>query len=460
MRKILYSLLFLLVPIAVFPADKKAPDNDPFAALKPLYRAIEEEIQPRLRSGDYLGAVEIAREYIRKEQDANRIAFLLDLSASYIATLGDSASARKSMDRALNIYSRHRGVRAFGPQWGPVRKQVRWQAPDKILRKAAENHSVILISEAHHVPETRAFGRAVLPLLKKLGYEYFAMETLKHPVPADAVKVHMSTGPKTAAGYYFMEPQMAGLVRTALKLGFKLIAYEDEGVGNDREKEQAKNIYERLLRDKPDAKLVVWAGYGHVYKRKWENQKMMGAWLWEMTGREPYSLYQVFDTLDPYMTGKYFYKPLVLDDPNRPRKTLVLENKKGLFPKLDELEDNDLDRDKDGNPIVDAYVVHPPFQAAPSGGLRPTWMDGKGLHKVTGEVSGEAEGRTLIQAFPAGEGTASSPADQMVFYAPGAYELRLAKGDYLIVLRDAQGRVLAETKAGVRSHMSKNISIY
>mgnify|MGYP001566459785 CR=1 FL=1 len=233
-------------------ASTDTPRNDVPADLKTLYRKMAVELDPKMRSGDVLGALDVSRGYIGKLQDAEMIAFLLDVQSSYLAAAGDYQGALVSMSRAGAVGGRAAPARVYGEEWDAARAAARWEEPEDVLRRAAKKHTVIMISEAHHVPETRALGTRLLPLLRGLGYEYLAMETLHYPVPEEPARVALSTAAGAASGYYFMEPQLAGLTREALRLGFKLVAYEDENTdGRDREKAQADNLYERVLKDKP-----------------------------------------------------------------------------------------------------------------------------------------------------------------------------------------------------------------
>ena len=448
-------ILALVLSALLAPAARAASTttvfNDVPQDMKSLYNKMQVEVDPRLHEGDYLGAIVLARGYLKRQQDADLAGFLLDVESSMLACTGDYEGSLVFMSRSTNLNDRSEPPRRYDDAaWDAARAEVKWREPADVLREAAKTHSVLMISEAHHVPETRALGRDLLPALRALGYEYFAMETLKYPLPERVDRVASSTAAATAAGFYFMEPQSAGLARDALKLGFKLIAYEDETTGGgDREQIQAQNLFDRVLKDKPDAKVVVWAGYGHVYKRPTaSNHKFMGAWLWELTGREPFSLYQIADALDPYYADSPLYKPLVLDAPDRPRKPLVLLTRPGLFPALDKISDSGVSRDPKGLPLVDGYIVHPPFVARAPGHLRPAWLLASS-RQLTGSVAGGSGGPLLVQAFPAAEGYESSPADQMVAEPDGRFELRLPEGPYLLRVRDDKGAILVEGKAEV-----------
>lgn len=442
------ALAFLLP--AAHAASTTTVANDVPMDMKTLYREMFAKVDPRLKAGDYLGVAGVTRGYLESQSDADLAAFLLDVQAPFLAATGDDEGALVSMTRAAAINGRAMAPRRCDDEaWAKARAQVKWREPAAVLREAAKTHGVIMISEAHHSPETRALGRELLPILREAGFEYLAMETLYHPVPGRPERVAFSTGPGTAAGYYFFEPQLAGLARDALALGFTLVAYEDEGFGGDREEAQARNLYERVLKAKPDAKVLVWAGYAHVNKRRTSFGKAMAERVWELTGREPFTLYQIIDDLDPYFADAPLYKPLVLDAPDRPRRALVLENKPGLFPALDAIKDTGVLRDAKGLPTVDGYIVHPPFRAKAAGHLRPAWVMSASRRALTGSVSGLKERRALIQAFPRKEGFASTPADQMIVEPDGRFELWVTEGDYLIRIRDGEGRVLIEDKAPV-----------
>ncbi len=452
--------MLLLAPAASAAMADPAPD--PYASVKALYRRIEAEVDPKLSDGDYLGAVAASGEFVKQERDVGALGFLLDLRSSYLAAAGEDGAARLSMARYRGVAAPMSPAREYDEKaWAAARAQVRWETPEDVLRRAAAAHSVIMISEAHHVPETRAFGARMLELLKGLGFEYLAMEGLRFPVPPDAVRVRRSTATDAVSGYYMMEPQMAGLVREARRLGFKLVAYEDETTGGgDREEIQGRNLYERVLKARPDAKVVVWAGYGHVYKRSpYPNQKLMAQWVWELTGREPFCLYQVEDARDPLGADRAFYKPLVLDDAKRPRRALVLINRKGLFPALDAIADNGLDRRDDGAAVVDGYVVHPPFSPRAAGSLRPAWIAREGLRRVDGMLDGEPGEAVMAQAFPAEEGVGSVPADQFVVDSSGRFELWLRPGRYILRIRDAHGRVRLETPGEVPASGAAALSL-
>lgn len=425
--------------------------GDPYAAMRDLYKRMEGEAKARIERGDYLGATRAVWRLAEAEPGRQELNFLLDVQSSYLAFVGDEAGARLAAARAQHVVPGP--VPALRPAEASraARAEVALEDPETVLSRAAETHQVIMISEAHHVAEHRAYGALLLPLLKKKGFTYLAMETLKYPLPSAPKRVARAGKPGELYGYYAQEPQMAGLIREALRLGFTLVAYEDEttdGAG-DREEIQARNLQERIFKRDPKAKVVVWAGYGHVYKRAPRpGAKLMAQWFWEKTGLEPFSVYQESDALDPYLSESPRYKAFVLDAASPIAKPAILLDEPGLHPALDAL--GILGVDAGGKPIVDAYLFHPPYGRRTPSGLRPAWMSRAGFAPLAGSVA-PAEGRTsenvLVQAFPLSEGVESVPSDQIPCDATGRFELWLREGDYILRVVGENGEVLKEVSA-------------
>ena len=133
------------------------------------------------------------------------------------------------------------------------------------IPELAKSYRIVLFNEAHNIALTRSLTVQLLDALHKEGFNYFAAETL----------VQTDTGltshgyPTDDSGLYTEEPIYAEIVRTALKLGFKVIAYEatsSAASGDAREAEQARNIYEQVFEHDPHARLVINAGYEHTVK--------------------------------------------------------------------------------------------------------------------------------------------------------------------------------------------------
>lgn len=446
MTKIAAALLaaLLLPPAAARAASTGTAETDPFAAVRGLNRELEAGVTPKIDGGDYLGAARTVWKLAESPSGRQALWFLLDLQSSFLAFTGDDAGARLAMARSQHLAPQAIPVSLSAEASRAARAQVKLEDPETALARAAETHQVIMISEAHHVPEHRAYGASLLPLLKKKGFTILAMEALKFPVPEAPTGVSRVAAPGALYGYYAREPQMAGLIREALRLGFTLVAYEDETTdGGDREEIQARNLQERIFAKNPRAKVVVWAGYGHVYKRAPRpGGKLMAQWFWEKTGIEPFSVFEESDALDPYMTESPRYKALVLDSPRPITKPVVVRSTPGLYPALDALGVMGLDAA--GKPLVDAYLFHPPYGGRTPSGLRSAWLKRPGFKALSGACT---PGDTLVQAFLTSEGVDSTPADQIACDASGRFELWLRGGDYILRVLGPDGGVLSETAA-------------
>ena len=193
---------------------------DPFAAMRGLYKQMDGDVKARIDRGDYLGAVRSVWKLAEEQPGHQELWFLYDLQSSFLGFAGDDSGARLAMARSQHIAPRPLPVRARAAATRAARAEALLEDPAAVLSRAADSHQVIMISEAHHVPEHRAYGASLLPMLKKKGFTILAMETLKAPVPAAPLGVSRVEAPGQLYGYYAREPQMAGLIRDALRLGF------------------------------------------------------------------------------------------------------------------------------------------------------------------------------------------------------------------------------------------------
>ena len=446
MRGIAALLLCALVRTGSAASTDTVQPN-PFAAMKDINNRLEAKIDARLLRGDYLGAVRDSEAEIKQADGVPTLSFLLDIHSSFLAFAGKDGEARISMARSGHVQAEPPVLLRAVEGAEAARREVRFEEPEAVLREAAKTHRIIMFSEAHHIPEHRALGARLLPVLKELGFTVLAMEALKDPVPEKPRRVGRAPGPGVVYGYYAREPRMANLMREALRLGFTLVAYEDETTDGkrDREEVQAQNLVERVFAKDPKAKVVVWAGYGHIYKNENHVGRTMALRLWQKTGLEPFCLFQLSDSLDPDLSESPLYRNLMLDAASPPDHPVVVRNRKGLYPALDALEL--MQRSPSGAPIVDGYILHPPFREHAPGSLRPAWLHGPGLLALTGTLGRRVPAGALLQAFPKAEGPDSTPTDQMELDASGRFELRLPPGDYLLRALGEDGKVLLETTA-------------
>lgn len=137
------------------------------------------------------------------------------------------------------------------------------------IAETARNYQVVMINEAHHVPQHRVLTYRLLEQLWDQGFRYFALEALspdaENEIPKDYVH--------KKAGFYTKEPLFASLVHYARQLGFQLISYDygsEIVTGTEaRERSAVKNLREKVFNSEPDAKLLIHVGYSHINEDGW-----------------------------------------------------------------------------------------------------------------------------------------------------------------------------------------------
>lgn len=297
------------------------------------------------------------------------------------------------------------------------------------ILEEAKKYKVIMINEAYHKPQHRAFSYNLLQGLYRQGYKYLAMEMLSN---YDSLSL---TSPNINTGFYSSEPVAAELIRHAIELGFVLIPYRDnvvyDPIRNDGDSLQAINIYKILQKD-PAAKILVHAGYAHIAETAFSTGYIpMGAAFKKLSGIDPLTIDQTDLTEgSSFEYGRLYYNELVRQFPiNYPAIAMQKNNPLNLL----EGEGYDL------------TVIHPPTQFI---NQRPNWLSLNGERK---EVVVQPTERLLffVQAYYAHEYNDTTlnqkiPADQTYITADnGYYSLYLKKGNYKLVLRDVSYKILA-----------------
>ena len=262
----------------------------------------------------------------------------------------------------------------------------------------ARDKKAVFFNEAHNVPLTRTLTVEILAKLREEGFDTFAAETIY----ASDADLQSRGYPIAKSGFYTMEPIGAEMVRTAIKLGYRIVAYEsdDEGNGDVREYAQAKNLYERVFKKNPSARLVVNAGYGHIQENgRYLGGKSMAQHFRRLSNIDPLTVEQTMMIEHPPGTENHPYYHAVVDQLN-PKEPIVFENGDGTPWSLKAK-------------AYDVTVFFPPDQLRDD---RPTWLDLGGLRKPY-FVSGTAcqnEYPCLVEARYADESDEGIPADRLV----------------------------------------------
>lgn len=307
-------------------------------------------------------------------------------------------------------------------------KNIKNADAKRFISFIASNYKVIMLNEAYNKPLHRAFAYSLLDILYNRGFRYLAMEMLNPMPDQELTKLTYQTG------HFATEPVAGELIRQALELGYKLVAYEDplaeKHSPTERDSIQAANIA-RILKQDPDAKIFVYAGYGHIAEKSTTPDFVpMGMAFKRMTGVDPLSIDQTDMTEESnFSYGKAFYDAYIEKFPLSSASIPL---------------NNDEPVNVTGTTLYDLTVIHPKTTYYYS---RPTWL---ALSNRRQPVSIKTTNRNifLVQAYYQFESFGTKPgqvvpADQTYFsYGNGVYTLYLRRGLYILIFRDMQYKTL------------------
>ncbi|MDW3191010.1 MAG: hypothetical protein R8G66_01560 [Cytophagales bacterium] len=181
-----------------------------------------------------------------------------------------------------------------------------WEADqlEGALTVIADTAQVVMLNELHWDRSHRMSLMRWLPLFKEQGFKYLAMEAIWQK---DSL-LNDRGYPVDSSGFYVKEPSLGHVIRKASELGFDLIAYESLP-SQEREFGQASNLYQATIAKDSEAKILVYAGLGHID----ENGNRMAAQLKENFGIDPVTIDQFYLTLheplQPILSASSNMKP-------------------------------------------------------------------------------------------------------------------------------------------------------
>lgn len=322
----------------------------------------------------------------------------------------------------------------------PLRDDAwRQQPATEALAKLTRDRQAVFFNEAHNIVQTRTLTVRMLKTLREQGFDYFAAETL-YETDRDLAKRGY---PTAESGFYMPEPVYAEMVRTALDLGYKVVAYEAVANprGDAREREQARHLYDRVFGVDPNARLVVNAGYAHIQETgKYLDGKSMANYFRERSKIDPLTIEQTMmiehDTPDH---DHPIYRAVIAA--THPRDPVVYVNGDGEPWSL-----------KPG--LYDVSVFLPPDVDVNG---RPSWLDLGGLRqpfKIDQDLCGDSF-PCLIEARYADEGRDAIPADRaMLFHrepieAARFKQLYLRPGKYVMDAIDHSNNLITRRRISV-----------
>jgi hypothetical protein len=316
-----------------------------------------------------------------------------------------------------------------------------------VVLAQAHGRKAVFLNESHGHSQTRASNFAMLAGLRAEGFDVLALEALTAGEQVARTATHCSDTslfdaglvargyPVTSTGYYLRDPVFAETLREALRLGFRLVAYDtyvQVQTQAEREQTQAENLA-CVFKDDPKARLVVIAGFGHISESE--------------TGPVPGGLMA------------YRFRKLTGIDP----LTVDTTRLEGLDASNLKFADRDsahpaasyVLRDAAGKGFASGggvdLALYVPAPAHRNDG-QPSWLELGGRRRRFAVAASECGGRNpcLVEARRAGEVAEAVPGDRCVVGSgDSGCTLFLAPGDYEIATFDAEGKELARRSAVV-----------
>lgn len=339
----------------------------------------------------------------------------------------------------------------------PVPGIAEWQARSAVdtIAELAKNRRIVMINEAHHNAQTRELTLALLPRLRALGFNYFAAEALGEDDPGLTQRGY----PVDKSGTeYLHEPLYGEIVRTAIRLGFIIVPYDSsESDTQTREIGQANNLYQRVFKKDPAAKLFVHCGYAHLDKAKNRlgDAEPMAMRLQALTGIEPLSVDQTqFLEVMTDMTDVY-HRITATFDPKVPvvlvkRATGTAWSAQPTLYDVNVILPVSLSRRSfgDQDEVMGEYPGYADdFSTLKDSMLRPGWLTlaGERVAYPIGASLCRGYVPCVIEAHYADESDDATSADRYVFTTLLAQsKLFLRPGDYRLRALDDKGRRLSE----------------
>jgi len=429
-RCLLACALALAVPLSL------SSQQGTMTGLPPVLPPPSQAVRPHLLAGDFLGALLALRageaRYLASEEWRPDV---LELESVFSAILGDDASARALAD------ARDAGGEPDEPSMSADEAERRLHGGSardamEAVVEAARTHRVVMLNEAHHLSEGRAFALRLLEPLRRQGFRYLAVEALDARDTALQARGYPAVG---RTGLYTSEPVFGELLRAALRLGYVLVPYDVTAAippragdpywaANERERMQAQNLRDRVFARDPAARVLVYAGYGHVIEHPRGEWRPMALQLKEMTGLDPLTVDQTVMSAHATPAAEHpLYRAAVEAGLARGGPVVVTDS--AGAPVVADFE-------------VDLQVFHP--RPAQDNG-RPSFLRLGGLRSAQRVgLPACASPPCLVRAFAAAEGADAVPLDQVLAQG-GARNavLFLPRGPVRIQVTDAAGTTLA-----------------
>jgi hypothetical protein len=321
----------------------------------------------------------------------------------------------------------------------------------QFISRKLTNRRILMLNEGEHLPICRLFAMQLLDSLKRLGFNYLALETLNKDH-----KIDKNGFPIMGDGFLSKEPMFAEFIRQAVLKGFKIIAYNDTTecmpppdvhrfyCHNKKEEKAAEQIASIFKKD-AKAKVFIYVeddqynkDYYAAQRKRREGHKwqFLAMYLKNKLGFDPLSINQS-DMVERSI--REYENPLFrcLWWHYAPKESLVLTKKDGQSWVKPDFET-----------MLDGYIFHPKIgQYIPY-----EWLEKSGFEKQDLDVSALKEG-FLTQVFYKNElqkvGEKAIPALNLPMRGEDKLELWLRPNTaYIIRIFSKDSRLLKEMTYG------------
>lgn len=384
--------LFLLAILAGTATAQDAPTGHASVHQQQEAVAKSERImaEAKQRNGLLAQYVFMRDAYANNNDFAFRVIFNQYLSW-YQTWVGNYPGARNS----FSIVQKAAGDDSASPlEEGGYRAEPAVEA----IARLAKGRQAVFFNENHSNPQTRSLTVQMLARLRAEGFDSFASETL---YPDDMEDLNKRGYTTSASGFYTEEPVYADMINAAIKLGYRVYAYESsDSTGDAREADQARNLKRQVFKEHPDARLVVNAGYAHIQEHgKYLDGKAMAQHFARITDIDPLTIEQtMLISHEKTASDHPYYRAVMVK--LAPSQPIVFVDKD----------------DKPWSLKQGAYDVSVFFPEQQLQKGRPTWLDLGGLRKpfeVTGHMCDE-QYPCMVEARPVGQPESAVPADRLV----------------------------------------------
>lgn len=265
------------------------------------------------------------------------------------------------------------------------------------ITKIAQKERVIILNEAHQMPQHRAFAIRILQTLYDQGYRFLGMESITHCkcLPPEICDDQLNErgyplNAVVSGNAYVREPQYANLIREAIRIGFEIFPYE-KCISKLREEQQAEHITTKI-KENPEAKFLIYCGRYHLAETPIRGKSWMGKLLKEQSGIDPFTIDQLVLTEGASNLESPFYQMM-----DYAEEKLFVDSLGQYYNGKPDFE------------LFDALIYHPRPKYAYYN--RPDWLlkiKGNQLYEV---ASSDLSHPILIKAYAENESIYAVPID-------------------------------------------------